>query len=127
MFESLPAIGEVFARRICKYRQLLGGFHSIHQLMEVYGMDSSRLTTIQPYLEIDTIQIKKININSSNIMQLQKHPYISYKTANAIYSYKSQHGVYKTLTDILNIHLINSLKFCKIATYLTTDDKEPIN
>ena len=126
-FESLPAIGHVFAKRICKYRHLLGGFHSIQQLKEVYGMDASRYATIKPYLEIDIAKIQKININDSDVKGLQKHPYISYKTANAIVSYKSQHGVYKTLTEILNIHLIDSLKFRKIAPYLTIDENKSVS
>ncbi|NDG53692.1 MAG: helix-hairpin-helix domain-containing protein, partial [Flavobacteriia bacterium] len=32
-FKSLPAIGEVFSKRICKYRNILAGFNSISQLM----------------------------------------------------------------------------------------------
>jgi DNA uptake protein ComE-like DNA-binding protein len=53
-FKSLPAIGEVFSKRICKYRNILGGFNSISQLMEVYGMDSIRFESIRPFLEINT-------------------------------------------------------------------------
>ena len=58
-FKSLPSIGTVFANRICKYRHLLGGFYSIDQLKEVYGMDSLRYATIKSHLIIDTNQIKK--------------------------------------------------------------------
>jgi len=126
-FKSLPSIGTVFANRICKYRHLLGGFYSIDQLKEVYGMDSLRYATIKSHLIIDTNQIKKININFSEAKDLRRHPYISYKMANLIVSYKQQHGVYKTLTDLLNLHLIDSLKFRKIAPYLTTDENKSVS
>ena len=126
-FKSLTSIGTVFANRICKYRHLLGGFYSIDQLKEVYGMDSLRYVTIKSHLIIDANQIKKININFSEAKDLRRHPYISYKMANLIVSYKQQHGVYKTLTDLLNLHLIDSLKFRKIAPYLTTDENESVS
>ena len=63
-FKFLPAIGEVFSKRICKYRNIIGGFNSISQLMEVYGMDSIRFESIRPFLEINTSLIKRININT---------------------------------------------------------------
>jgi DNA uptake protein ComE-like DNA-binding protein len=53
-FKSLPAIVEVFSKRICKYRNIIGGFNSISQLMEVYGIDSIRFESIRPFLEINT-------------------------------------------------------------------------
>jgi DNA uptake protein ComE-like DNA-binding protein len=126
-FESLPAIGVVFAKRMCKYRHLLGGYNSIDQLKEVYGMDSLRYAIIKPYLTIDSNNIKSLNINLADVKDLRRHPYISHKLANAIVSYKRQHGVYKTLTDLLNLHLIDSLKFRKIAPYLTTDEIKPVS
>jgi DNA uptake protein ComE-like DNA-binding protein len=126
-FKSLPAIGEVFSKRICKYRNILGGFNSISQLMEVYGMDSIRFESIRPFLEINTSLIKRNNINTCTKKELQSHPYISYKLASVIINYKHQHGVYKTLSDLTKIHLIDSLKFRKIAPYLTTDENKSVS
>ena len=123
-FESLPAIGQVYSKRICKYRNLLGGFYSINQLMEVYGMDSVRFTKILPHLIIDTTKIKTININTCTKNELQSHPYISYKLAGVIINYKQQNGVYVTLRDLTKIHLIDSLKFRKIVPYLTIDENK---
>ena len=40
--KKIPGIGSSFARRITKYRELLGGFHHIEQLAEVYGIDEER-------------------------------------------------------------------------------------
>jgi len=126
-FESLPNVGEVFSKRIWKYRNLLGGFCSTNQLMEVYGMDSIRFQTIRPFLVVDTTKIKTININTCTKKELYSHPYISYKLASVIINYKHQHGVYKTLSDLTKIHLIDSLKFRKIAPYLTIDENKSVS
>jgi competence protein ComEA len=125
--KELPAIGSVFASRICKFRQILGGFVSINQLLDVYGMDSSRFNTIQSYLTIDISQVKMLNINSLSTSELKKHPYISYKDANAIVNYRHQHGVYETLSDLLKIRLIDSIKLRKIAPYISINDSSSVS
>ena len=61
---------------------------------------------------------KKININSSSASQLQSHPYINWKTANAIFKYRKANGNYKKVEDIKKIHLINTKTYLKIAPYL---------
>lgn len=125
--KQLPAIGSVFAQRICKFRNILGGFSSINQLLEVYGMDSARFRTILPYLTLDINQLKTLDINTISSSELKNHPYISYKESNAIVSYRQQHGVFKTLSDLLEIHLIDSIKLCKIAPYLSINDSNTIS
>jgi len=40
--QYLPGIGPVFASRIVRFRESLGGFHHVSQLMDVYGFDSVR-------------------------------------------------------------------------------------
>lgn len=119
-FMTLPHIGSFFAKRIYKYRQLLGGFYSKSQLHEVYGMDSARFAQFQEYILVDTSLIKKHNINIVSEEELSKHPYISYKLAIVICNYRHQHGHFKSVQDMKNIHLIDSNKFCKIVPYITT-------
>ena len=115
------------SKRICEYRNILRGFNCISQLMEVYAMDSIRFESIRPFLEINTSLIKRININTLTIKELPSHPYISYKLASVIINYKHQHRVYKKLSDLTKIHLIDSLKFRKIATYLTTNENKSVS
>lgn len=95
--------------------------------MEVYGMDFIRFVTIRPFLEIKNFFNKTIITNTCTKKELQSHPYISYKLASAIINYKHQYGVYKTLSDLTKIHLIDSLKFRKIAPYLTTDENKSVS
>lgn len=71
---------------------------------------------------IDTSDIVKININSSDASVLWNHPYINYKQANAIVNYRAQHGDFYRIQDIQKIVLIDSQLFRKIATYLKTSD-----
>jgi len=44
---TLYGIGPSFAKRIIKYRNLLGGFYSKNQLLEVYGFDQEKFDKIE--------------------------------------------------------------------------------
>jgi competence protein ComEA len=75
LFEKLPGIGPVLARRIIRYRTVLGGFYSPEQMREIYGITDSLFLRIRERLEADTVHIKKINLNTSSEKDLAHHPY----------------------------------------------------
>jgi len=117
----LNGIGASFSRRIVKYRNLLGGFISKEQLLEVYGMDSARLLPILDNLTVDQQLIKKINLNTVTIKDLSKHPYLDYYVAKAIVNYRDKHGKYKSVEDLKNAKLIYIELFEKIKPYLVVE------
>ena len=116
---QLKGIGRVYANRIVKYRDLLGGFHSKEQLLEVYGLQQELYQTICPYISIDTANIKTININTADIDQLKKHPYLDYYQAKAILRYRQLGNTFGTVTDLQNVTLIDNNTFEKIKPYLS--------
>ncbi|MEE4256097.1 MAG: helix-hairpin-helix domain-containing protein [Bacteroidales bacterium] len=88
----LYGIGPSFARRILKYRGMLGGFFSTEQLLEVYGMDSSRYNGILENIHVDTSQISKIPVNEADFKTLLQHPYLDYETVKLIVNYRDHVG-----------------------------------
>lgn len=117
-WKMLKGIGPVFANRICKFRNILGGFYKLEQLLEVYGMDSSRYEEIFPFLSLDRLMLRQITLNNTTVQELKKHPYLNFPQAKAIMQYAKQHGPYQQLEDLLHIDLIEPVDFRKIATYL---------
>lgn len=115
---KLNGIGEVYASRIVRYRNWLGGFHKKEQLIEVYGVDSALYDSIKEYLWLQEDSIKKININKCSIRELSAHPYISYKVAKLVVKYREHNGVYSQLKELKSIPLIDEQLFRKIAFYL---------
>jgi DNA uptake protein ComE-like DNA-binding protein len=89
---KLKGIGPVFAARILKYREILGGFFSPEQLLEVYGMDSLRYDMIKEHVKADTGRIIKMNVNEAEFKTLLKHPYLDYETVKAIFNYRDRNG-----------------------------------
>jgi len=88
----LYGIGPSFAGRILKYRGMLGGFFSTEQLLEVYGMDSSRYNGILENIHVDTSQISKISVNEADFKTLLHHPYLDYETVKLIVNYRDHVG-----------------------------------
>ncbi|GAB6394318.1 MAG: helix-hairpin-helix domain-containing protein [Bacteroidales bacterium] len=90
--KKVPGIGTVFARRIVGYRRLLGGFYSVEQLREVYGMDEERYQSLRKWFAADTAFIAKLPVNELPADSLARHPYMSYPQARAIYSLRKRKG-----------------------------------
>ena len=115
---QLYNIGPVIARRILKYRSLLGGYVRREQLREVYGIDSARYNDIAPHLTVDPSRITPIDINTADIDRLKRHPYLDYYQAKAIIRLREEKGAYAGVRDILNIPIIDSETFTRIEPYL---------
>ena len=118
-FIALPGIGSKLAYRITNFRDKLGGFYSVEQIKETYGLPDSTFQKIKPYLNVNADAVKKLNINTATKEELRVHPYIKWNLANAIVEYRNQHGSYKNLEELKNIVLVDEMNFNKIAPYLS--------
>lgn len=75
LLKRVPGIGSSFARRIVKYRELLGGYYVVEQLQEVYGMDRERYNAISPYFTVGTA-VRPLTLTIDSISY---HPYLSWR------------------------------------------------
>lgn len=116
---KIRGIGPVFARRIIKYRDKLGGFSGVAQLSEVYGMDSARFSSIISQVMVDTSLISMININNATMGELRMHPYIDYYLAKAIMDKRIQQGGFKSVEDLKSIKLVNQNNYRRLRPYLS--------
>ena len=90
ILKKVPGIGSAFANRIVRYRELLGGYHAVQQLAEVYGIDEERYAAFEPWFTIDDSFIHKLTVNTLPQDSLSRHPYISYRQARAIVQLRIQ-------------------------------------
>lgn len=117
---ALPGIGRKLSQRIINFRDKLGGFYSIDQVGETYGLPDSTFQKIKPFIQLSG-DVKKININTATLDELKMHPYIKYHLANAILQYKTQHGDFKSIEEVKKIMIVTEDIFKKMAPYLTTE------
>lgn len=118
-WKQLKGIGSAYARRIVNFRTKLGGFVSIEQIGETYGLPDSVFQKVKQQLRLGSSAINQIDVNNSTVEQLKAHPYIGFSVANAIVQYRSQHGNFSTITDLQKIGAIDEALYRKISPYLT--------
>lgn len=117
--QRIPGIGPKIAGRIINYRNKLGGYYSVDQLKEVYGIDSLKYEQIKTYFYIDSADITLININTADIKTMVKHPYIDYFIAKSLVIYRDKHGDFSSVQDIKKaVHFYDEL-YNKLLPYLT--------
>ena len=114
----LKGIGPVFAKKIIRYREMLGGYWRKEQLMEVWGMDRVRYNGIKDNIAVNRDSIHKININNIAFKKLMKHPYIGYEVARGIVDYRMRHGEFKTVEEVRNVIGINDSIYERIEPYV---------
>src|SRR5690606_7484140 len=112
---ELKGIGPSYAKRILKYRSILGGYVSLEQLKEVYGFDEELFEKVKPYVEVNPSLVKKIKINSDDFKIVNKHPYITYELTKTIFDWRRKTVITETnFKDILNDEVL----YNKLLPYL---------
>jgi DNA uptake protein ComE-like DNA-binding protein len=113
----LPGIGPVFAGRIVKYRNLLGGFVSLDQLGEVYGMPIETVDLIRSQILIDSSAIRKIRIDSASFGELLRHPYLEYDDVKALVGYRDFKGDISSINELRMNQILPDSTLNKIDGY----------
>jgi competence protein ComEA len=120
---ALPGIGSKLAGRIVNFRDKLGGFYSVTQVAETYGLPDSTFQKIQSFLQCPNVSVHQLNINTADINALKLHPYIRWNLANVIVQYRLQHGNFKSIDDLQQIAIITPEIFKKIKPYVTINEQ----
>lgn len=115
---SLPGIGPSFASRIIRYRQILGGYSDISQLMEVKGMDSNRFNGIKDRLGVNPELVRRMDLNAVTFKEMLKHPYFEFYLVKEIFNYRDRIKEFDSVGQIRQISIIYPELFNKIAPYL---------
>lgn len=115
-------IGPAFARRIIRYRDLLGGFHSPDQLLEVYGIDSVKYNQISGSFYFDPAALNLIDVNKAEVKDLTAHPYIDYYLAKSIIDIRIKKGSLLSDADLYGIPLMHDALYVKIIPYFRFND-----
>lgn len=115
-------IGDKISDVILNDRNKFGAFVDIDQLQYVWGVDfnSQTFENIKKYFFVDfnTSQLKKLNINVASINELKQFPYFNYKIAKEIVTYRSMNGTISSIDDLTKIKEFPVGKIEIIALYL---------
>ncbi|MFM2134730.1 MAG: hypothetical protein RL021_130 [Bacteroidota bacterium] len=121
-FERLRGIGPSLAGRIVRFRERLGGFQSLDQLLEVYGMNDTVLANIRPRFKLQSgHEIRRIDINRCPEDSLRRHPYIGSALARQMVVYRQQHR-FSSVEELHRLPLYSDEISRKLVPYLKVGD-----
>ncbi len=116
--QLLPGIGKVFASRIVKYRNRLGGFYNTEQLYEVYGIPKETVEILIKNTATISEDVIKLDLNKATFKELLKHPYLEYEYVKNIFNFRQKFGGFNQVKDLQKNQLVPDSVFVKVAPYL---------
>ncbi len=116
-WQRINGIGPTYAKMINRFRGKLGGFYSVEQIGETYGLPDSVFQMIVPYVKESSPPFK-IPINLIPVDSLARHPYLTWKQAKVVINYRAHHGPYKGPEDVAKVKIFTKEKWESIIPYL---------
>jgi len=116
--QQLRGIGPAFAKRIVAYRGRLRGFYDKRQLLEVFGMDSTRYFTIEENLQVTPDSVHPIDLNTVTFKELLRHPYFPFAVTKNIMIYRQKNKAFRNLEELKRVEGVNDSLFRRMVIYL---------
>ena len=121
--KMIHGIGSYRARQIVRYREQLGGFVSVEQVLEAKGMENVDADSLLAHFWIDSVKTEAMNVNSVGVQRLSRHPYLRFEQAQAIYELRRKKIRLDSIQQLQQIECISAETLEKIAPYLNFDKK----
>ena len=115
---SVDGIGEKSAAEIIKYRELLGGYHSVEQLAELNCVTEENFVKFLSQICCDSCKIKKIDINFAGPKELERHPYVSARTLRRIIKQRQLKGGWSRIEEMTEQNILSEDEAKRLAPYL---------
>ena len=119
-FKRIPGIGDEYARRIVNYRDILGGFVSTEQLMEIQGISQKKYDKISGYLVLRK-KHKLISVNKLENKSISKHPYLSDNLIKSILDYRQKGDRIASIDELSSLEGFSPRDIDRLAQYLSFD------
>ena len=101
---KIYGIGEAISLRILKQKEILGGFVSMEQMNDVWGLSPEVIENLNLHFKVSTLpNFKKIDVNNASLKELSQFYYFRYALAKEIVTYRSMKGNINNIEDLTKI------------------------
>ena len=111
------------AQQIVHYREQLGGFTHVEQLLEVKGLQEIGDSLLAHFM-LDSVVVKPIYVNTISVQHLAKHPYLRFEQAQAIYELRRKKVRLTSIEDLKQLECIDTTTINKLMPYLNFDKRK---
>jgi DNA uptake protein ComE-like DNA-binding protein len=116
---QVKGIGRGYAKGIVRFRQQTGGFISVDQLSEIYGMRPENLERIRPFCKVNVDLVQKIKVNIATAERFKSHPYFNFYQAKALYELRRKKGKLKDIVELKELPDFTPESIQKLKPYLS--------
>ena len=116
--QLIRGIGRYTAIQIVNYREQLGGYVSPLQLTDE-PFAKCHLDTLLSHFTADSSDVQTIDVNDCSIDRLQRHPYLRYNQAKAIYTLRRKKVKLSSLEELQLLPELTEDDIKRIAPYLS--------
>lgn len=118
--KKIYGIGDKLARRILKYRSLLGGFVTEKQIFEVYGfLDTLLVARVwQRFYIKESPSLITIDLHEADFKTLTKHPYITSKMANSLLEFQNMFGKIRDTNRLQQLEYWDKDRVKRLSPYI---------
>lgn len=120
--DALPGIGPYYAGRILGYRDRLGGFVSVDQLLEA-GLDTGMVERLRPRVRCDTALLRRFSLDADDGRSLAAHPYIGSYAASSLLRLRRTVPVPLTLEEAVRQGAIPEEAAARLKPYVKNFEK----
>ena len=117
--QYIRGIGAYTSLQIIDYRQKLGGYYTTEQIREIKSLRGVNLDSVLPHLTVNTDSIHPLRVNYCSVERLQRHPYISFTQAKAIYTLRRNKLKLKNINDLRTLEGFNDSILLRLTPYLS--------
>lgn len=97
-------IGEGLSERILKQKEIFGGFVSMEQMGDIWGLSPEVVEKLKAQFKIEIIpNVKRIKINDASAKELSQFPYFRYPLNKEIVTYRSMNNRISNSEDLIKI------------------------
>lgn len=117
--KRIYGIGDGLSERILKEKEKFGGFVSMDQMNDIWGLSPEVIEKLTTSFSVKSIpEVKRIRVNDAPLKELMQFPYFRYSLAKAIVTYRSMNGKISNAEDLTKISGFPVDKVKIIALYL---------
>ena len=122
--KMIRGIGSYRAKQIVRYREQLGGFAHVEQLCEIKALqplltDSMAADSLLAHFWLDSVIITPLSVNRAGVEKLQRHPYLSFEQAKAIYELRRKKIHLDSIAQLKKVDCFTEQELKRLTPYLS--------
>ena len=119
--QYLRGVGPAVARHIVRYGQQLGGYVSPEQIREIKALRDYKVPfdSVIPHLTAEKDSVTRMRVNYIGVDRLQRHPYLNFTQAKAIYELRRNKFYLKSIDELRELPCLTEEDIRRLEPYLS--------